>query len=115
SDTHGFLDEKVFKYFADCDEIWHAGDIGSEDIFLQLKEFKRFKAVYGNIDGLELRTFVPEIEVFQIEGLKILITHIAGSPPRYNSKVKKLIKTLAPNILICGHSHILRVLSDKDN
>lgn len=112
SDTHGFLDKKVFEFFEDCDEIWHAGDIGEGDIDIQLRNFKRFKAVFGNIDTRELQAAYPEDFRFNCEGFDILITHIAGSPPNYKPRVKKIIKEKTPDILICGHSHILKVLRD---
>ena len=112
SDTHGFLDPKVFKYFENCDEIWHAGDVGTEDILTQLSAFKPLKAVYGNIDGGSVRLSLPEDLNFDCEGLKIYMTHIGGSPGKYNARVKKIIQEAKPDIFICGHSHILKVISD---
>jgi uncharacterized protein len=112
SDTHSFLDPKIFQYFSDCDEIWHAGDLGDETISHALEQFKPFRAVYGNIDGKELQIRYPEDLWFQCEGLNIWMTHIAGAPPRYNPRINKLLKTSIPDILICGHSHILRVKRD---
>ena len=113
SDTHGFLDKKVFHYFEGCDEIWHAGDIGENEIFEKLSEFKKLRAVYGNIDGPSLRSKLPADLIFEVEGLKIWMTHIAGYPPRYTPRIKKKIPDIAPAILVCGHSHILRVMTDK--
>jgi uncharacterized protein len=113
SDTHGFLDEKVFHYFNECDEIWHAGDIGENRVYDRLSDFKKTRAVYGNIDGASLRTILPSDLIFEIEGMKIWITHIAGYPPRYTPGIKNKLKEILPDVLVCGHSHILRVMTDK--
>jgi len=115
SDTHNYLDPLVFKYFDEMDEIWHAGDIGSMDLLNQLEKFKPTKSVYGNIDGHEIRAASPENLIFCCEGVNVLMTHIAGKPPHYNARVKGLIKEHLPGILICGHSHILKVEFDKIN
>jgi putative phosphoesterase len=114
SDTHGYLDKNIFKYFEDCDEIWHAGDIGSIDISDQLKNFKKFRAVYGNIDGNILRYSYPEELVFEIEGLKVFIKHIGGYPPKYNPDLRKRLDILNPNLFICGHSHIVKIIKDPE-
>jgi len=113
SDTHSYLDPSVFKYFSQCDEIWHAGDIGTLDVLQQLEAFKPTMSVFGNIDGHEVRAASPEDQVFVREGKKILMTHIAGSLPRYNPRVRDLIKTHQPDVLVCGHSHLLKVQPDK--
>lgn len=113
SDTHGFLDERVFEYFADVDEIWHAGDIGPGDIPDRLEKFKPFKAVWGNIDDPEIRRRYPEDDIFIREGLKIWMTHIGGKPPKYNKRVKELMPEYTPGMFICGHSHILKVMPDQ--
>jgi len=113
SDTHGFLDEKIFRHFEHCDEIWHAGDIGSEDVSNRLAAFKPFKAVYGNIDSGDVRIEYPLDLFFHCEGVKVYMTHIGGSPTKYPLRVKSEIEAFQPNIFICGHSHILRVVSDK--
>jgi putative phosphoesterase len=115
SDTHGFLDDKVYQYFKDVDEIWHAGDIGTEDTLSSLQAFKPTLAVYGNIDGGKLRQECKEGELFERNGVRVLITHIAGKPPRYNKKVLDLVKKYHPKLLVCGHSHILKVMPDKAN
>ncbi|MFH6985459.1 metallophosphoesterase family protein [Marinoscillum luteum] len=115
SDTHSYLDPSVFKYFSQCDEIWHAGDIGTLDVLQQLEAFKPTMAVFGNIDGHDVRAASPEDQVFVREGKKILMTHIAGSLPRYNPRVRDLIKTHQPDVLVCGHSHLLKVQPDKAN
>ena len=114
SDTHGFLDKKVLEHFQDCDEIWHAGDIGP-GITEKLSAEKKFKAVYGNIDGREIRKAYPEFIESDLSGCKILITHIAGTPPNYTPPVKSKINTFKPDLLICGHSHITRVSKDEQN
>lgn len=113
SDTHGFLDETVFEHFKDCDEIWHAGDIGSVEIINRLQAFKSTRFVFGNIDSKEIQWLVPEDQFFNIEGLYVWMTHIGGSPPKYNTRVKKQLKDKIPDIFVCGHSHILRVIKDE--
>ena len=113
SDTHGFLDEAVFEHFKDCDEIWHAGDIGSVEIIEKLQNFKPTKFVFGNIDTKEIQWLVPENQHFTIEGLDVWMTHIGGSPPNYNPMVKKQFKEKIPDIFVCGHSHILRAMRDE--
>lgn len=113
SDTHGYLEESVFKYFATCDEIWHAGDIGSLELTDKLKDFKPLKAVYGNIDDHKARVEFPKNYIENVEGCQILMTHIAGSMGKYNPEVRGLINLHKPSILICGHSHILKIAFDK--
>lgn len=115
SDTHGFLDPGVLKYFDQVDEIWHAGDIGTFEILEQLLAFKPTIAVWGNIDGGKLRQECKEGEIFEREGVRVLITHIAGKPPKYNPKVLQYVKQYQPKLLVCGHSHILKVMPDKTN
>lgn len=112
SDTHGHLEESVFHHFAACDEVWHAGDIGTFELLQKLEAFKPTKAVYGNIDGGMLRT-LPETLLMQRNGVKVLMTHIAGKPPRYTKEFLPIIKREQPQLVICGHSHILQVLPDK--
>ena len=113
SDTHGYLDLRVFEAFENCDEIWHAGDFGSLEIANQLAEFKPFRGVYGNIDDSSIRHVYPEDERFEIEGVEIWMTHIAGYPGRYSRRVRTLLDRRPPNVLVYGHSHILRVDTDK--
>jgi len=115
SDTHCYLDPKVFKYFENVDEIWHAGDIGTMEVLEQLKRFKPTIAVWGNIDGGKLRVECKEGEVFEREGVRVLITHIAGKPPKYNKDILEYVKKYQPKLLVCGHSHILKVMPDKVN
>lgn len=112
SDTHGYLDNTLFTHFAACDELWHAGDIGSLTILDQLQNFKPLRAVFGNIDDKAIQTRTVEDLWFTCEGLTIWMTHIAGAPPNYNPRIKKTIKERKPDILVCGHSHILRVVRD---
>jgi putative phosphoesterase len=111
SDTHGFLDEKVFEHFKDCDEVWHAGDFG-EDVAKRIKEKKRLRAVFGNIDEQDIRSEFPEQIVFMCEDVKVLMRHIGGSPPRYNPATKKELVVNKPQLFISGHSHILKVIYD---
>ncbi len=113
SDTHSFVEPVIFKHFNACDEIWHAGDIGSLDVVEQLSDFKPFRAVYGNIDDHKMRATFPEDLVFELEGVKVLMTHIAGYPGKYNPRVRGLIQNHKPKLFICGHSHILKVMPDK--
>ncbi len=113
SDTHSYLDEKVFEYFEDCDEIWHAGDIGSFDIVEELEAFKPFRAVYGNIDNQKIRRAFPEDLRFECEGVDVWITHIGGYPTRYNRRTRPMIEQHPPKLFICGHSHILKIMADK--
>lgn len=115
SDTHSYLDPKVFHYFKDCDEVWHAGDIGSMDLLLQLEDFKPLKAVYGNIDNAEIRAATQENLIWDCAGLKVLMTHIGGYPKRYNPRVRDLIREHKPGLYICGHSHILKIMPDPSN
>ena len=112
SDTHGFLDPKVFEHFGNCDEIWHGGDFGDMAVAKALEDFKPLRGVYGNIDNKDLQSRFPEDLWFDCGGLKIWMTHIGGAPPRYNPRIKKLLTTQVPDIFICGHSHILRVARD---
>ncbi len=113
SDTHGYLDDSVYKYFSEVDEVWHAGDIGTLDIIDKLESFKKFRAVYGNIDGQEIRVRTNKNQLIIHGENRVLITHIAGKPGKYSTRVQKLIKDYKPTILICGHSHFLKVENDK--
>lgn len=115
ADTHSYLDPQVFKYFKDVDEIWHAGDIGEISVLEQLQSFKTTKAVYGNIDGHPIRSQIPEDLIFEVDGYKVFMTHIAAKPPRYHQRVQSLIQHEHPHMLVCGHSHILKVEFDKSN
>ncbi|MEZ4930687.1 MAG: metallophosphoesterase family protein [Saprospiraceae bacterium] len=113
SDTHSYLDETLLTHFQHCDEIWHAGDIGNPLVADRLEAFKPFRAVFGNIDGQEIRRRYPENLRFECAGLDVLITHIGGYPGKYNQRVRPIIQSDPPGLFICGHSHILKVMHDK--
>lgn len=113
SDTHSHLDKKLFEVLKDVDEVWHAGDLGTIELCEELKRFKPFYAVYGNIDGKEIRSEYPEDLILEKEGFRILITHIGGYPKNYSPRARKLIEEQKPDIFICGHSHILKVMRDE--
>ena len=113
SDTHGFLDDRVFKHFENCDEIWHAGDFGTIELADALAAFKPLRGVYGNIDGKELRQTFAENLRFTCEGVDVWMTHIGGYPDRYSMEVRKEIYANPPGLFIAGHSHILKVIFDK--
>ena len=113
SDTHSHLDPKIFHYFSEVDEIWHAGDIGTPEVAEALEKYKPFKAVYGNIDGQPIRLKYPLDLRFNCEGLDVWITHIGGYPGKYNPRVRAEMQLNPPKLFICGHSHILKVISDK--
>lgn len=114
SDTHGYWDDKYVKYFAECDEIWHAGDIGTEAISDRLKTIKPLRAVYGNIDGEKVRLEFPKVNHFQIEEVSVMMTHIGGYPGRYNPEIRKELYISRPRLFVCGHSHILKVMYDEN-
>jgi len=113
SDTHGYWDESLFDFFESCDELWHAGDIGSLELADKISNFKPLRAVHGNIDDYKTRLSYPEFQLFRIENTNVLITHIAGTPGRYEPKVKEILTANNIKVLVCGHSHILRVKYDK--
>lgn len=115
SDTHSYLDPKIFSYFGKCDEIWHAGDIGDLSLSDQLSKFKPLKAVSGNIDGQDIRALHSPDQVFYCEEVKILITHIGGYPGNYFPEARNKIIEHKPDLFICGHSHILKVMRDSKN
>jgi putative phosphoesterase len=113
SDTHSHLEPSVFPYFEECDEIWHAGDIGDAQVVDQLEDFRPLRAVYGNIDDGPMRRRFPEDLRFELEGINVFMTHIGGYPGRYNRRVRELLRANPPKLFICGHSHILKVMPDK--
>lgn len=112
SDTHSYLHPQVFKYFDQVDEIWHAGDIGHAALADKLEAFKPFRAVYGNIDGADIRVRYPQHLHFREEGVDVLITHIGGYPGKYAPGIKELLLKQPVKLFICGHSHILKVIPD---
>ena len=113
SDTHGFLNERIFEYFADCDEIWHAGDIGNIEVADNLSAFKPFRAVHGNIDDQDVRMAFPESIRFMCEKVDVFIKHIGGYPGKYDRSVIRIIRNNPPRLFVSGHSHILKVVYDK--
>lgn len=112
SDTHSYLDPAIAAHAQDCDEIWHAGDIGDLAVADQLAALKPLRAVYGNIDGPEARHRFPEVLEWESGGLKVYMTHIGGYPGKYPSRIRKVLQERQPDLFICGHSHILKVMPD---
>ena len=112
SDTHNYLDDDIFEHFKYCDEVWHAGDFGSEDIAKRIKEKKSLRGVFGNIDGQDIRSIYPEQLIFMCEDVKVMIRHIGGFPPKYNPETKKELLLHQPKLFISGHSHILKIMYD---
>ncbi len=115
SDTHGWLDPAILDFFSDCNEIWHAGDVGSLRIIDHLEQMAVVRAVSGNIDDYQLRLRIPEYQLFTVEGLTVLILHIGGYPGHYSARAKELILTQKPGLFVSGHSHILKVMNDAGN
>jgi len=115
SDTHGFLDEAVFKHFENCNEIWHAGDSGNIELAnrLSTESGRTVKGVYGNIDGQDIRSIFPEQLIFLCEEVKVMLRHIGGSPPKYNPETRKQLQIHQPQLFISGHSHILKIMYDN--
>jgi len=115
SDTHSVLDERFIPHLKNSDEIWHAGDIGSLDVYDKLTKLSNVKAVYGNIDNHKIRIELNSELFFKCEGINIYMTHIGGYPGKYSKGIKEKIEKTNPNIFICGHSHILKIMNDKKN
>ena len=113
SDTHSYIDDRILEYAQQADEIWHAGDIGDISVTDKLAEIKRLRAVYGNIDDNKARAEFPLNNRFTLEGVDVWITHIGGYPGKYNPAIRKEITENPPKLFICGHSHILKVMPDK--
>ncbi len=113
SDTHGHWDDRLAKFLESCDEIWHAGDIGGIETADAIAAFRPLRAVHGNIDNSKVRIVYPEIQRFSCEETDVLITHIGGYPGRYSIEVKSILETNPPDIFVCGHSHILKVIYDN--
>ena len=115
SDTHSYIDDRIIKYASEADYVIHAGDIGSFDVIRKLKSVSEVLFVYGNIDGNDIRSESNRFEFFKIDDLKILLTHISGKTPKYNKETLIKIKDHNPDLLIAGHSHILKIQYDKIN
>jgi putative phosphoesterase len=113
SDTHGYLDSRILEFFEQVDQVWHAGDIGSIAIADTLKNFKPLVAVHGNIDDHIVRLQYKADEFFSVEETSILLTHIGGYPGHYDAHSRDLISQARPDLFVCGHSHILRIIYDK--
>lgn len=114
SDTHGYMDDRILAYAEKADEIWHAGDIGDLSVTDELKKINPLKAVFGNIDSAEIRKEFPLHNRFFCEKVDVWITHIGGYPGKYSPAIREEIKAKPPKLFICGHSHILKVMYDKN-
>jgi putative phosphoesterase len=112
SDTHGYLDERILFFLGECDEIWHAGDIGNLETAHSLSGLKPLKAVYGNADGYPLRIEYPTHQRFTCEKLDVWMTHIGGYPKHYPPEIRSSLNVNPPKLFISGHSHILKVIYD---
>lgn len=115
SDTHGFLDDQILKFVKQADEVWHAGDIGKIEVTDSLKKIRPLKAVFGNIDDKKIRAEFPLDLIFEVENMKIWMTHIGGYPGKYYPRIREKMKAIDPDVFICGHSHILKVIYDHKN
>lgn len=113
SDTHSYIDDKILQYCNEADEVWHAGDIGSNKVTDKIKQVSKLRAVYGNIDDKNIRSEFPLDNIFTIEKVQVWITHIGGYPYRYDHRIKEKIIKNPPKLFISGHSHILKVQYDK--
>jgi len=114
SDTHGFVDPKIKKWTKNCDQIWHAGDVGYSNQIQEFIKNPKVYGVYGNIDGNEIRKIYPKIQKFTCEKVTVLMTHIGGYPKKYNKQIEEEIEKYKPHLYICGHSHILKVMYDNN-
>ena len=112
SDTHNTFDPLLEEFLAPCDEVWHAGDFGSVEVADRIARFKPLRGVYGNIDGGVLRRMYNDFTLFEVEGVKVLMTHIGGYPRHYSPKALQHIHISKPKLFIAGHSHILKVIYD---
>lgn len=112
SDTHGCWDDRFAEYFASCDEVWHMGDVGTPEVADRFEALKPFRCVCGNIDGRELRLRYPEVLRFKVEEVEVLMKHIGGYPGRYDRSLRPLLAQGVPQLMLCGHSHILKVMFD---
>jgi putative phosphoesterase len=114
SDTHGCWDERYATFFSECEEIWHAGDIGALEVLEKFDPAKKIRAVCGNIDGADIRLHYKKCSIFQVEQVKVVLTHIGGYPKKYAPGIKDLLYNEKPTLFVCGHSHILKVMYDPD-
>ncbi|GMQ24681.1 metallophosphoesterase family protein [Algoriphagus sp. oki45] len=114
SDSHSYIDHKTLEYLQNVDEIWHAGDVGDLQVIDSLPKGIPVRGVFGNIDDQEVQERFPEWNEFTLEGVKVLMTHIGGKPPRYAKGVKIRIRESKAQVLICGHSHICKVEFDRE-
>lgn len=112
SDTHGYFDEKIIRHFESCDEIWHAGDFGSQEVIRQLQAIRPLRGVYGNIDGNDIRAEFSEKLFFEAENVRVFMQHIGGYPGRYAPGVRDAILSHGINLFVSGHSHILKIIYD---
>ncbi len=112
SDTHNYFDDSILKFVKEANEVWHAGDWGTDKVCDAIVKHRDLRGVYGNIDGQDIRVRFPKVNKFECEGVKVCMTHIAGYPGRYNQDARELVKD-KPDLFICGHSHILKVQRDK--
>ncbi len=115
SDTHGYFNPALFTFFEHCDELWHAGDWGDMETVKLIQQFKPLKGVWGNIDGREVRQEFPEVNKFKVENLSVTMIHIGGYPEKYSPQFRKILQQEKPDIMVCGHSHILKVMRDAKN
>ena len=113
SDTHGTLAPQVFSFFKDCDELWHAGDIGPS-VLDELRAFKPVRAVWGNCDSFTLHYELPEVDFFECEKCRVLMMHIGGWPGHYPPALRRQLELAKPDLFVCGHSHILKVMYDSE-
>ena len=114
SDTHSYIDDRILEYAKNADEIWHAGDFGNLEVIDELKKAGKLLGVFGNIDDAKIRAEFPEIAIFKCEKVKVFMIHIGGYPHKYAPRVKEKLKEEKPQIFISGHSHILKVMYDKE-
>lgn len=113
SDTHAWWDDRYAHYFSECDEVWHAGDIGSAEVADRFEQLPvTFRAVHGNIDGYDIRLRYPEMLRFTVDGVDVLLKHIGGYPGKYDPSVRAILMERPPRLFVCGHSHILKVKYD---
>ena len=114
SDTHSYIDDAIKRHLKLADEIWHAGDIGSIELLDELEAIKPCRLVYGNIDDAKIRRACPREQIFEVDGQKVYMIHIGGYPPKYRHDLMEQFEKIKPDIFICGHSHILKVIYDKN-